>query len=1334
MISTSGWFALLAVSVLTSGQYLDPHCEGKQVIVHLFEWKWTEVAKECERFLGPWGFCGVQVSPPNEHVRITSPPYPWWQRYQPVSYKLVSRGGNEAEFKDMVQRCNAVGVRIYAGVVVNHMAGSEYSGRGWGGTSFDGGSLSYPGVPYSAANFNPRSKCPSGDGHVNNYGDPNNVRNCYLLSLTDLDQSQEHVRKMIVGYFDHLLDLGVAGFRVDASKHMWPRDLEAIQAATRDTRFGGRPFYMHEVIDQNDGAIKVNEYYSLGRVTEFRYCQKITEGVHDFGRLRGVVDYGWGMADNDHALVFVDNHDNQRGHGGGGRITTHERPLDYRLATAFTLAWDYGFTRVMSSYEFGDNSDQGPPHLADFSTADVPVDGAGQCGGGWVCEHRWPSIRGMALFRNHVAGTPVLNYYSGNDVVAFSRGNKGFFAMGKRGFDQTFQTGLPAGQYCDLISNCQQKVSVDSSGQAHVHPASSADPVVAFIVEIFTNKVGVSVDAEDIEMAHRSGRPGTGKPRPILVRFYSRQKKKSVLENRRKLKQSGISIGGPTGPIEAGAVGAFSANSGNSTAGTSGTGTVSGTGTGTSTDSPLGLGHPQTASPAGSGSNPASTTARPVCDSAWSAVVSGADVVSPGPYLDPHCGGRQVIVQLFEWKWTDVAAECERYLGPRGFCGVQVSPASEHPVVTSPPHPWWERYEPVSYKLVSRSGTEAQFADMVARCNAVGVRIFVDVQLNHMTGTERSGTGIAGTPFTGSSLDYPGVPFAAHNFNTASSCPSGDGHIHNYGDAQEVRNCQLLTLSDLDQSQPEVQQKQAEFLNHMLSLGVAGFRLDASKHMWPRDLNLIEGLVNDTVFGGRPFFIHEVIDFGDGAIRGTEYTDLGYVTEFRYGGSIVHGLQDWGYLQRIGSSGMLDPGHALVFVDNHDNQRGHGAGGNMLTFRSPQDYMLAQAFTLAWNYGLPRVMSSYRFTSPDDGPPHEADFSTADVPINSDSTCGGGWVCEHRWPAIGNMAAFRNHVTGTDVSHYWREGEVVGFARGTKGFFAMGKQGFDQTFQTGLPAGQYCDLISNCQQKVSVDNSGQAHLTPFSQEVPVVAFVVDGPTTGCDVSASATGGSGSAHGSVSSSGPVGSTPAPTSAGPEGTTEGPEGTTVDYGNSSWRRTVILVERHTNPGQNLFIRGGIGHDHRQGCTDDAATSACSIPIRHRDTGSGSHYAGVRAWGKGDHFLDWYGPEVGQGTFQGRPADGTPAVWTTNDPNHPGYSLLNTFGGHYWLVDVDMDCSKTDGGYFEFKSIVGGWEGNIPAVTCTGSGSGSAPFTSVNHVARCGFLNVYHFGRAACTIQPL
>ena len=61
-----------------------------KVIVQLFEWSWDAVGRECEEFLGPMGYCGVQVSPPQEHIQGSE----WWTRYQPVSYKLESRSGN----------------------------------------------------------------------------------------------------------------------------------------------------------------------------------------------------------------------------------------------------------------------------------------------------------------------------------------------------------------------------------------------------------------------------------------------------------------------------------------------------------------------------------------------------------------------------------------------------------------------------------------------------------------------------------------------------------------------------------------------------------------------------------------------------------------------------------------------------------------------------------------------------------------------------------------------------------------------------------------------------------------------------------------------------------------------------------------------------------------------------------------------------------------------------------------------------------------------------------------------------------------------------------------
>ena len=49
----------------------------------------------------------------------------------------------------------------------------------------------------------------------------------------------------------------------------------------------------------------------------------------------------------------------------------------------------------------------------------------------------------MVRFRNAVAGTSMDNYWNNGGAVAFSRGNKGFFAMVKDGnLDITLSTGI----------------------------------------------------------------------------------------------------------------------------------------------------------------------------------------------------------------------------------------------------------------------------------------------------------------------------------------------------------------------------------------------------------------------------------------------------------------------------------------------------------------------------------------------------------------------------------------------------------------------------------------------------------------------------------------------------------------------------------------------------------------------------------------------------------------------------------------------------------------------------------------------------------------------------
>ena len=85
----------------------------------------------------------------------------------------------------------------------------------------------------------------------------------------------------------------------------------------------------------------------------------------------------------------------------------------------------------------------------------------------------------MVQFANVAVGEPVQNWQAGNNFLGFSRGSKAFVAMGDLGKD--FNTGLPDGEYCDIIHDCQQKIQI-SGGRGYFKAAQENDPVVAICV------------------------------------------------------------------------------------------------------------------------------------------------------------------------------------------------------------------------------------------------------------------------------------------------------------------------------------------------------------------------------------------------------------------------------------------------------------------------------------------------------------------------------------------------------------------------------------------------------------------------------------------------------------------------------------------------------------------------------------------------------------------------------------------------------------------------------------------------------------------------------------
>lgn len=200
-----------------------------------------------------------------------------------------------------------------------------------------------------------------------------------------------------------------------------------------------------------------NEYTHLGTVTEFRYSAEIGQAFSGLNELKWLVDWGtaWNFVASELALVFVDNHDNQRGHGGGGdTILNYKLLKEYKMATAFALAHTFGIVRLMSSFNFN-TTDMGPPADVNGNIISPVFTVNGECEYGWVCEHRWADIYQMVDFRNVVKGTKITNWWdNGRNQIAFCRGDAGFIAFNGETsqFSGSFQTDLPPGKYCDIIS------------------------------------------------------------------------------------------------------------------------------------------------------------------------------------------------------------------------------------------------------------------------------------------------------------------------------------------------------------------------------------------------------------------------------------------------------------------------------------------------------------------------------------------------------------------------------------------------------------------------------------------------------------------------------------------------------------------------------------------------------------------------------------------------------------------------------------------------------------------------------------------------------------------
>lgn len=478
------------------------------------------------------------------------------------------------------------------------------------------------------------------------------------------------------------------------------------------------------------------------------------------------------------------------------------------------------------------------------------------------------------------------------------------------------------------------------------------------------------------------------------------------------------------------------------------------------------------------------------------------------------------ILLLFGWKWKDILYEIP-FIAERGYDAIKIYPPQEAAINTG--RPWWEIYQPVSYYLSQFYGNEEDLRVVIDACHSFKIKIYVDLVMNHMAycepNVERIGTNehkftkYHYGPLNDDNDQYTNDDF--YHFTKDGNLSIAQEDYAKYDRIWHIEHFDLLGLPKLNLESPHVVGILRKYLKYLLALGIDGFRIDAGKHMPMHAVSkILSGL--RTYDGLKPFIY---LEYYCGLPMGIDvhsymekYFNVGFVTAFSYGNIISDAInKNNGNLEKLvryslGSSWIHYPENKTVVVlDNHDTERDNE---QILNYKKMERnaYTLAYIFMLAWPFGIPKIMSSFRFNQKNDPIP------TTPIWQNNFNTCfdkNSPWVGQHRWNALSNMVLFRSktkHATG--IGHVWTTEHQIAFARLHQkpkqhiisvGFVVINntEHTLKQRFETGLPDNNYLDLIhgnindkSPTAPKIKVENFGFADLevAPYDAVVICIDF------------------------------------------------------------------------------------------------------------------------------------------------------------------------------------------------------------------------------------------------------
>jgi alpha-amylase len=202
--------------------------------------------------------------------------------YDPFDFRSFdSAHGTSAELRELIRKAHALGLQVYADMVLNHMCTNNFT---------------YP--RFSRLDFHTF-------GPIRDDRDQWQLENGALTGLEDLRQESPYVRGELWNFLVATNNLGVDGFRWDAAKHV-PRWYWAGHILPNTRRWGKYSF--GEVL--NGDRAYLLTYAATGMaVTDYALYFVLRDAFRLGGNLAALDGAGLAAADGPAALTFVENHD-----------------------------------------------------------------------------------------------------------------------------------------------------------------------------------------------------------------------------------------------------------------------------------------------------------------------------------------------------------------------------------------------------------------------------------------------------------------------------------------------------------------------------------------------------------------------------------------------------------------------------------------------------------------------------------------------------------------------------------------------------------------------------------------------------------------------------------------------------------------------------------------------------------------------------------------------------------------------------------------------------------------------------------------------------------------